>query len=69
MAKFTKVDVVSVPTPVYNNLINFLQELPYKTVAGLLQQIAGTMSEDVRKIRIEQPEPEDDPASGDEVTD
>ena len=69
MAKFTKVDVVSVPTPVYNNLINFLQELPYKTVAGLLQQIAGTMSEDVRKIRIEQPEPEDDSASGDEVTD
>ena len=66
MAKFRKVDVVSVPTPVYNNLINFLQELPYKTVAGLLQQIAGTMSEDVQKIRIEPtPKPEDDPASGD----
>ena len=69
MAKFQKVDVVSVPTPVYNNLINFLQELPYKSVAQLLQQIAGTMSEDVRKIRYPEPEPEDDPASGDEVTD
>ena len=71
MPKFQKVSVVSVPTPVYNNLISFLQELPYKTVAQLLQQIAGTMSEDVRKIRLPdpEPEPEDDPASGDEATD
>lgn len=64
MAKFNKVNVVSIPTPVYNDLVNFLQELPFKQVAILLQQIAGTMSEDIRKIRIES-EPKDDPASGD----
>ena len=69
MAKFKKIDVITLPVPVYNNVINFLQEIPYKTVAGLLQQIAGTMREETIRIPIPQPEPEDDPASGDEATD
>ena len=69
MAKFEKVDMIALPVPVYNNVINFLQEIPYKTVAGLLQQIAGTMREETIRIPIPQPEPEDDPASGDEDSD
>ena len=70
MAKTRKVDIVALPVPVYNNLITFLQEIKYKDVAQLLQQVAGTMHQTTIRIEIPQePEPEDDPASGDEATD
>lgn len=53
---------ISVPTEVFQQLLAVLQELPYKHVGNVLNQVSAT-AEQIAVAEIT------DPASGDEATD